>query len=146
MISSLSSVGPGLVVALACIGSAIGVAIASMASHGVMTQTPIGHGKFILLSAAPSSQSIYGFVMMLLMKNAIAAENISSVEGIFLGASAGLALMVSAIFQGKVSATAIMAVGKEQNLFGKTMVSVGMVESFALFAFIFIVMLFSGSN
>lgn len=142
-IMEIINVGPAIAVSLACIGSAMGVGIASMACHGAMTQTTIGHGKFILLSAVPSSQAIYGFVLMLLMKSAIVADTISAESAVIIGFFGGLALMASAWFQGKVAATSIMAVVKNQNLFGKTMVSVGMVESFALFAFIFIVMLFS---
>lgn len=136
------NVGPTIVVTLACIGSAIGVSIGSMAAHGAMSQTNSGHGKFILLSAAPSSQSIYGFVLMLIMKNSILASKISAESAVIIGLFAGLALMASAVYQGKVASTAIMSITKEPSIFGKTMVSIGMVESFALFAFIFVVMLF----
>jgi V/A-type H+-transporting ATPase subunit K len=42
-----------------------------MASHGIMSRVEENHGTFIGMSAAPASQSIYGFVLMLLMKNAV---------------------------------------------------------------------------
>ncbi|MCK5787623.1 MAG: ATP synthase subunit C [Chlamydiia bacterium] len=140
------NVGPAIVVCLGCIGSAIGVSKASMASHGAMIQAPSGSGKYIMLSAVPSSQSIYGFVLMLLMKAAIVAESISQESAVIIGLFSGFALLTSAIFQGKVAATAIMSVVKNPNVFGKTMISIGMIESFALFAFIFVVMLFSGTG
>ena len=70
--------GPGIVLGLGCIGSAIGCGIAGMASHGVMTHVEEGHGNFIGLSAMPSSQSIYGFVLMIRMKAAIVGGGLSS--------------------------------------------------------------------
>ena len=58
-------IGPAIVMGMGCLGSSIGCGIAGMASHGVMTRVDEGHGKFIALSAIPSSQSIYGFILML---------------------------------------------------------------------------------
>jgi len=130
-------VGPALALGLSCIGSAIGCGIAGMASHAVMARVEEGHGKFIGMSAAPSSQSIYGFILMLLMKQAIDAGTISAMSGIGIGLSSGLAIMTSAIFQGKCAASGIQASAKEPAIFGKCFAAVGIVESFALFAFVF---------
>ncbi len=132
-----SMIGPGIALGLACLGSAIGCAIAGMASHGVMTHVDEGHGKFIGLSAMPSSQSIYGFVLMILMKNSIVAGTLAPLSGVGIAFFAGLAIMASAIYQGKVAATAIQASAKQPSIFGKCAASVGIVESFALFAFVF---------
>ena len=60
-------IGPAIVMGMGCLGSSIGCGIAGMASHGVMTRVDEGHGKFIALSAIPSSQSIYGFILMIVM-------------------------------------------------------------------------------
>ena len=72
-----SMFGPGIALGLGCLGSAIGCGIAGMASHGVMTHVDEGHGKFIGISAMPSSQSIYGFILMIRMKAAIIAKTVS---------------------------------------------------------------------
>ncbi|MCB1136618.1 MAG: ATP synthase subunit C [Chlamydiia bacterium] len=132
-----SMVGPALALGLSCVGSAIGCGIAGMASHGVMSRVEEGHGKFIGMSAAPSSQSIYGFILMLLMANAIKAGTLSEMSGIGIGLSSGLAIMMSAIFQGKCAASGIQASAKQPAIFGKCFAAVGIVESFALFAFVF---------
>ena len=129
--------GPGIVLGLGCLGSAIGCAIAGMASHGVMTHVEEGHGKFIGLSAMPSSQSIYGIVLMILMRNALIAKSISPMSAIGIALFAGLAIMISAIYQGRTAATAIQAAAKQPAVFGKCAVAVGIIESFALFAFVF---------
>ena len=130
-------VGPALALGLSCLGSAIGCGIAGMASHGVMARVEEGHGKFIGMSAAPSSQSIYGFILMLLMSQAIDAGTLSALSAVGIGLSSGLAIMTSAIFQGKCCASGIQASAKQPAIFGKCFAAVGIVESFALFAFVF---------
>ncbi|MBN1915020.1 MAG: ATP synthase subunit C [Parachlamydiales bacterium] len=132
-----SMVGPGIVLGLGCLGSAIGCSIAGMASHGVMTHVEEGHGKFIGLSALPSSQAIYGFVLMILMSNSLKAGTLSPLSGVGIAFFVGLAIMVSSIYQGKVVATAIQASAKQPAIFGKCAAAAGIVESFALFAFVF---------
>ncbi|NGX34640.1 MAG: V-type sodium ATPase subunit K [Candidatus Anoxychlamydiales bacterium] len=133
--------GPGIVLGLGCIGSAIGCGIAGMASHGVMTHVEEGHGKFIGLSAMPSSQSIYGFVLMIRMKAAIVGGGLSSMSAVGIALFAGLAIMVSAIYQGKAVATAIQASAKQPAIFGKCATAAGIIESFAIFAFVFALLL-----
>ena len=131
-------VGPALALGLSCLGSAIGCGIAGMASHAVMARVEEGHGKFIGMSAAPSSQSIYGFILMLLMKQAIVDNGtLSALSGIGIGLGSGLAIMTSAIYQGKCAASGIQASAKQPAIFGKCFAAVGIVESFALFAFVF---------
>ena len=136
-----SMIGPGIVLGLGCLGSAIGCGIAGMASHGVMVHVDEGHGKFIGLSAVPSSQSIYGFVLMIFMSNSIKAGNVSPLSAIGIALFVGAAMMTSAIYQGMVAATAIQASAKQPNIFGKCSAAIGIVESFALFAFVFALLL-----
>lgn len=129
--------GPALALGLSSIGSSIGCGIAGMASHAVMSRIEEGHGKFIGMAAAPSSQSIYGFILMLLMSKAIQAGTLAPVSGVFIGLSAGLAIMMSAILQGMVCASGIQASAKQPAIFGKCFAAVGIIESFALFALVF---------
>jgi V/A-type H+-transporting ATPase subunit K len=134
-------IGPGIVLGLGCIGSSIGCGIAGMMSHGVMTRVEEGHGKIIALSAVPSSQSVYGFILMVMMKNAIRAGTLSAWGGIGIGLFVGLAMMISSIYQGKCAATAIQATAKQPAIFGKAFAAVGIVESFSIFAFVFALLL-----
>lgn len=134
-------IGPALVLGLGCIGSAIGCAIGGMASHGIMARVEENHGKFIGMSAMPSSQTIYAFVLMWRMKDAIAANSISAMSGIGIGGAIGIAIMASAIYQGKCAATGIQASAKQPGIFGKCFAALGIVESFALFAFVFALLL-----
>lgn len=136
-----SMVGPALALGLSAIGSSIGCGIGGMASHAVMSRVEEGHGKFIAMSAMPSSQIIYGFILMLLMRDAIRSEALSPMSGIGIGLASGTAIMISAVFQGRAAASGIQASAKQPAIFGKCLASLGIVESFALFAFVFALML-----
>ncbi|MFH1138995.1 MAG: ATP synthase subunit C [Pseudomonadota bacterium] len=129
----LGYVGCAFAIGIPAIGSAIGCGTAGAASHGVMAKVDEGHGKFIGISAAPSSQTIYGLILMFVLLGKVQANG-PAVLGI--GLFCGLAIMLSAIFQGKVAATGILATSKKQEIFGKCFAAVGIVESFALFALV----------
>ena len=134
-------IGPALVLGLGCIGSAIGCGIGGMASHAVMSRVEENHGKFIGMSAMPSSQSIYGFVLMILMKNSLESGGLSPLAGIGIGFSIGLALLISSVYQGMCAASGIQASAKQPAILGKCFAALGIVESFALFAFVFALLL-----
>ena len=133
--SLLGYAGCASALGLAAIGSSIGCGIAGAASHGVMAKVEEGHGKFIGMSAAPSSQTIYGIVLMFVLIGKVQANAGLALFGI--GLFCGIAMMVSAIYQGKVAATGIQASSKKPEIFGKCFAAVGIVESFALFAMVF---------
>jgi len=133
--------GPALALGLGAVGSSIGCGIAGMASHAAMSRVEEGHGKFIGISAAPSSQIIYGFVLMLIMKGKIISGDVSPLSAAAIGLFSGLGIMLSAIYQGKVCATAIQASAKQPAIFGKCFAAVGIIESFALFSFVFALMM-----
>jgi V/A-type H+-transporting ATPase subunit K len=137
----INMVGPAIVLGLSSIGSTIGCFIAGSASHAAMTRVEEGHGKLIGMAAAPSSQSIYGFILMLLMSKAIVAGTLSPYSAIALGIFSGTAIMLSAIYQGSVCATGIQASVKQPALFGKCFAAVGIIESFALFTLVFSILL-----
>lgn len=130
-------VGPAIALGLSCMGCCVGSWIAGAASHAAMSRTEEGHGKYIAMAAAPSSQVIYGFLLMFFMSNAIKAGTLSPVSAIAIGTFSGLAFVFSSIFQGKVCATGIQASMKQPSVYGKCFVAVGIIESFALFAFVF---------
>jgi V/A-type H+/Na+-transporting ATPase subunit K len=126
--------GAILPLGLGAVGSSIGCGIAGMTSHGVMSKTDEGHGLFIALSAMPASQTIYGFVLMILL-----SQKVGSLDGIALfgiGLLTGIGLMASAIYQGKACSSAILGVSKKSSMAGKSFISPGIIESFALFAMI----------
>ncbi len=136
-------IGPAIVMALGCFASCIGCGIAGMASHAIMSRVEEGHAKFIALAAIPASQSIYGLILMVMMKSAIKAGTLSGLAGIGIGFFVGLVLIASSMFQGKCCVTAIQASAKQPAIYGKTLASITIIESFALFAFVFALLLLS---
>jgi len=132
-----SLLGPVSVLVFSCIGAAVGCGIAGIASHSAMVQTDEGHGKIIGISAIPSSQVIYGFILMLKLHNSVVGGILSSVSSIIIGFGVGLVVLISATFQGMCAATAIRAIVCKSELFGKTVIILGIVESFALFSVVF---------
>jgi V/A-type H+/Na+-transporting ATPase subunit K len=131
----LGYAGCACAVGIPAIGSSIGCGIAGAASHGVMAKVEEGHGKFIGMSAAPSSQTIYGIVLMFVLLGKVKTG--AGLGVLAIGLFCGLAIMISAIFQGKVAATGILASSKKPEIFGKCFAAVGITESFALFAMVF---------
>ncbi len=135
-------IGPAISLGLGCIGSSIGCGIAGMASHAVMARVEEGHGKFIGMSAVAASQSIYGFVLMILMAGKIKAGVLSPENALGIGVFSGLAFLFSSVYQGKCAASGIQAAAKQPAILGKAFAALGIVESFSLFAFVFALMLF----
>ena len=128
--------------ALGAIGSIIGCAIAGQAAIGAMIETESGHGRYIGVSVMPSSQVIYGIVVMFTLNRAITPENAGALFGI--GILAGLALMFSAIRQGQCCASSINASKVKPEIFGLSLAPAAIVEGFAVFAFVFALVLAGG--
>lgn len=125
--------------ALGAIGSMVGCAHGGQAAIGALLETESGHGKFIGVSAMPSSQTIYGIVVMLTLNRPVTVENSPGLFGI--GLLAGLALMVSAIAQGNAVASSINVTKSKPEVFGISLAPAAVVEGFAVFAFVFALLL-----
>ncbi len=139
MVIALGWAGMYGAMSLAAIGSIIGCAVAGQAAIGAMVDTESGHGRYIGVSVMPSSQVIYGIVVMFTLQRNVVPENATGLFGI--GILAGLALMFSAIFQGKACASAIHASKTKPEIFGLSLAPAAIVEGFAVFAFVFALVL-----
>ncbi|MBA1332151.1 ATP synthase subunit K, partial [Candidatus Endoriftia persephone str. Guaymas] len=60
--------------ALGAIGSVIGCSLAGQAAIGAMMETESGHGRYVGISAMPSSQVIYGIVVMFTLNREVTAQ------------------------------------------------------------------------
>jgi len=128
--------------ALGAIGSIIGCALAGQAAIGAMLETEGGYGRYIGISVMPSSQVIYGIVVMFTLQREVTATNAGALFGI--GIMAGLALLYSAIMQGKTCASAINAAKAKPEIFGLSLAPAAIVEGFAVFAFVFALVIAGG--
>jgi V/A-type H+/Na+-transporting ATPase subunit K len=127
---------------LAAIGSIIGCAVAGQAAIGAMLETESGYGRYLGISVMPSSQVIYGIVVMFTLNRPVTPQSGAALFGI--GILAGLALMFSAIRQGQCCASAINAAKVKPEIFGLSLTPAAIVEGFAVFAFVFALVLAGG--
>lgn len=139
LIVTLGWLGIYAPLALGAIGSIIGCGRAGQTAAGALLRVDGGYGRFIGVSALPSSQVIYGIVVTLSLSRPV---TVTSAPGLFgLGALAGAALLFSAVYQGLACASAI-DVGKEKpEVFGISIAPAAIVEGFAVFAFVFALIL-----
>jgi V/A-type H+/Na+-transporting ATPase subunit K len=139
MIEGLGDMGAS--VALAAVGSGLGAGVAGMAAIGSWKKCYAQNkaAPFIMLAfvGAPLTQTIYGMIL----RNAIKAANMGAesykwqlVYGIF----GGLALGVSAWYQGKAGASASDAFAETGKGFAQNMIVLGIIESVAIFVLIFL--------
>lgn len=139
MILTLGWLGVFAPLALGAIGSVIGCARAGQAAIGAMLEIESGYGKLVGVSAMPSSQVIYGIVVSLSFGGAIGPETAPGIFGI--GALTGLALMTSAVFQGYACASSVSVSKNKPEVFGISLAPAAVVEGFAVFAFVFALVL-----
>lgn len=125
----LGYLGLGLVLALAGIGSAIGTTIAGNAAEGGLKKKPEASGNFMVLSALPATQGIYGFVAFFMMLGNVESAGLK-IFGI--GLSVGLVCMISAIRQGKVCANGIVGISQGHDVFTNTLIYAALPEFYAI--------------
>ena len=131
-------VGIGAALAFAAIGSACGMGAAGMASVGAMkkafSQNKAAPFILIVFVGAPLTQTIYGFILM----NSL---NSSSADGALLlgaGILGGIAMGMSALFQGKAGAAAADALVETGQGTGTYIMILGLIETVALFVMVFL--------
>lgn len=135
----LGNLGAGLCMGLAAIGSAIGIGIAGQGAVGAWKRCYLNNkpAPFILtiFAGAPLTQTIYGYLCLLLKLKNLGPVNPGMSLG--LGLASGLAMALSAVAQGKAGAAAADAFGETGKGFSQYLTVVGLCESVALFAMAF---------
>ena len=126
-------------VALGAIGSILGCFRAGQAAAGALLEVDSGYGRYVAVSAMPSSQSIYGIVIMLTLQRDVTLLNSPALFAI--GVLSGLALMISGIYQGESCASAIQVSKEKPEIFGLSIAPAAIVEGAAVFTFVFALVL-----
>lgn len=134
-LSVLGWIGLYAPIALGTIGSAIGCTIAGQAAIGAMMELNGGYGRYVGLSALPSSMSIYGIVVMFILNRPVTVDNAGGLFGI--GVGSGLVFLLAGIYQGMCCASAISGSKAKPEIFGLSLTPAAIVEGFAVFAFVF---------
>ncbi|MDA3950721.1 MAG: V-type ATP synthase subunit K [Spirochaeta sp.] len=138
---NIGLLGVGSALAFAAMGSALGSGTAGMAAVGAWKKAFIQNkpAPFLLVAfvGAPLTQTIYGLILM----NALAeaAQN-AEMAWLIIGAGVfgGMAMGMSAWFQGKAAAVASDALAETGKGFGNYLLVLGLVETVALFVMVFL--------
>lgn len=134
--------GAAIATVLAGIGSAKGVGGAAQAAMGVLSEDSSKFGKMLVLTLLPGTQGLYGFIVgfLILISCGVLGGNLPTLgQGLaFFGASLAIGFggMISGFAQGKTAVSGIALSAKDDSNFSKAMVSITLVEIYALLSFI----------
>ena len=130
----LAYVGVAIMVGLAGIASAVGTSICGQAAVGAMKKKSGAFGSYMILSALPGSQGLYGFVCFFMVQGLLTAEiTMLQAAAVFgAGVLVGIVNLAAAIFQGKVCANGIAAIGNGHDVMGKTLILGAFPELYAI--------------
>ena len=130
----LGYIGVALMVGLSGMASCIGTSIAGQASVGAMKKNNGAFGSYMILSAIPGSQGLYGIVGFF-MVNGLLVDSMSLLQGAAVfgaGLLMGLVCLFSSYYQAKVCANGISAIGNGHDVMGKTLILAAFPELYAI--------------
>ena len=129
--------GLGAVLAFSAMGSAWGAGVAGMAAIGAwkkaFIQNKAASFAIVAFVGAPLTQTVYGMIVM----NKMAELAIKGQYLWGIGSLCGIAMGLSALWQGKAGAVAADAMGETGKGFGNYIIVLGIIETVALFVMAF---------
>ncbi len=130
----LAYLGVALMVGLAGVASAMGTSISGQAAVGAMKKNEAAFGSYMVLSALPGSQGLYGFVCYFMVSPLIKADMTIEQGAAILGAGilVGVVNLASSVMQGKVCANGITSIGNGQDAMAKTLILAAFPELYAI--------------
>lgn len=146
---ALAIAGAALAVGLAGIGSAIGIGYAGQTSLGAMSEDTTHFARYLMLTALPGTQGIYGFVIgfLIMLWSGIFSGEAATLtiqkgwQFFFSSLPIALAGFLSAIHQGRVCAAGVEMTVKKPNEVGKALVLGVFVEFYAVLGFLMSIIL-----
>ena len=130
----LGYIGLACMLALAGIGSSIGTTIAGNAAEGALKKNPEKSSAYMILSAMPATQGLYGFVAFLIwLGKDFAADGVTLFA---IGIATGIVFCISAIRQGQVCANGILGISQGHNVFTNTLIYAALPEFYAILSLI----------
>jgi len=146
-LQAMSLIAIGLMMAIAGIASAMGLAIAGTSAMALSAEKEVGLGRILMLSALPFTQVIYAFAIAFfilmgvgLIGGAGVPPDVAMNSGSWV-ALFGIALIVgitgvSAIPQGISAGASLSAIGKRDKAFSGGLIISAMPEAVAMFGFV----------
>jgi V/A-type H+-transporting ATPase subunit K len=141
---NLGWIGAGAVMGLSTFGSGIGLWIVGQAIVGTWKKCFVAGKRapmiMLVFAAMPMSQTFYGFIIMNAMLGRLNEGGLDFNRGLLylaIGVIAGISNCLTAISQGKISASASDAQGETGKGFAQYIAVIGIAESIALFCMVF---------
>ena len=131
----LGYLGLGLMLGLSGIGSAMGTTIAGNAAEGAMKKNPDKFSGYMILSAMPATQGLYGFLAFIIW---VTSKDVTANGPLFFGVGLGVGLvcLLSGIRQGQVCANGIVGMGQGHDVQTNTMILAAYPELYAILALV----------
>ena len=132
----LAYIGVALAIGASNIASAFSVVIAGSAAVGAMKKNPDAFGNYLILSALPGTNGLYGFLGFFLLKDHITPD-ITWFQGVailFTGLMLGMVNLFASLRQGAICAHGITAIGGGHDVFGKSLILAAFPELYAIIA------------
>ncbi len=138
---NLAYLGMACALCFSALGSGFGTGVAGQSAVGGWKKC-YAAGKpapFILVAfaGAPLTQTIYGFLLMTFINSAFATDPSAYLLYLAVGVLGGLAIGLSAYFQGKVAAAASDALSETGKGTANYFIVIGITETVALFTLVF---------
>ena len=135
----LGYLGWGLMLGLSGIGSAFGTTIAGNAAEGALKKNKEKSSSYMILSALPATQGLYGFVAFLMwMSKDFVADGLKLFA---IGLVVGVVFLISAIRQGQVCANGIAGIAGGHDVQTNTMIYAALPEFYAILSLVAALML-----
>jgi V/A-type H+-transporting ATPase subunit K len=133
---NFGEIGIAASLALAAVGSALGAGAAGMAAVGAwkkcFIQNRAAPFMLVVFVGAPLTQTIYGMILMGALRNGLPEWQLGG------GVLGGLAMGMSAWFQGKAGASGADALAETGKGFANYLMVLGLIETVALFVMVFL--------
>lgn len=131
--------GLAIMISLSGIGSAYGVSMGGNATIGALKKKDDAFGSYMLLSALPGTQGLYGFAGFYIFNaKLMQIDSINFIQGMIVlsaGILLGTVALFSALKQGSIAANGIVGVSNGFDVFGKTLILAVFPELYAIIAF-----------
>ena len=132
----LGYLGLGLMLGLSGVGSAFGTTIAANAAEGGLKKNAEKSSAYMILSALPATQGLYGFVAFLMWPKGMEAMMDKGFLYFAVGLAAGAVFLFSAIRQGQVCANGIIGISQGHDVQTNTMIYAALPEFYAILSLV----------
>jgi V/A-type H+-transporting ATPase subunit K len=141
MLEAIIRLSPGIVLFLGGIGSCLGIIAAASAAAGAWASEGKAGKKlsfqYIIMIAAPISQTLYAMILMNSMLNKAASmNNMALILGVAVGC--GFIELFSSFFQGRIGAAGVRCLNENGGKgFGLLVIALGIIETVGIFGMVF---------